>query len=318
MCDAGVGGGVDWGTQIPCSDFGTPVTLTAQPFQVAPGAEVYKCQVFANPFGGVTTDILSMRGTMSKGSHHFFLFNLTSLEAAVEPPAGTLGDCAGKGIEFHPFPFYSQQQDWTVSYPADGSGAPMGYPLAGANDVMIDVHYLNTGSTPITANEIVKIAPAKAGVVQTHVGSIFLNQTSMSIPAATPPSSYDSTKTWTGDTGILPTSYTIFTSWSHMHQWATNFTASTGGNVIYSETNWDSPGLFIHAPSMPEPTTATGTTQPITMTNNPSITWTCTYFNDTGATLTFGDSAESNVQCIYVAQYYPANATAPDDIAVVQ
>ncbi len=54
---------------------------------------------------------------MSAGSHHFFLFNMTSAEAAVEPPVGTLGDCAGKGLEFHPFPFLSQQPDWTVSYP---------------------------------------------------------------------------------------------------------------------------------------------------------------------------------------------------------
>jgi hypothetical protein len=318
MCgDAGaVGPGVLWPTKVGCNQVGTPVTLTATPFSVAPGAEVYKCQVFANPFGGVATDILSMHGTMSKGSHHFFLFNMTSLEAAVEPPQGTLGDCAGKGIEFHPFPFLSQTQDWSSNYPTDSSGAPMGYPLVGQNLLMINVHYLNTGTTAINATVSITITPAKAGVVKTHVGTIFLNQTSMSVPATTPPSNYDAKLTWNGDTVALPANYTIFTSWSHMHQWATAFTAVTGGKTIYTESNWDSPNLFFHAPNMTEPTTATGVQTGIPMTNTQSITWDCNYYNTTGATLTFGDSAKSNAMCIYLGQYYPASATAPDDIAV--
>jgi len=156
------------------------------------------------------------------------------------------------------------------------------------------------------------------GVVKTHVGTIFLNQTTMSVPAtATMAAPYDSTMIWGGDPGIMPPSYTIFTSWSHMHRWAMKFTAKTGNTTFYTETNWDSPNLFIHAPNMPEPTTATGPTQPVQMNGNPSITWDCQYFNDTGMTLGFGDSALTNVMCIYLGQYYPANPTAPDDIAVL-
>lgn len=295
------------------------MTLTATPFQVAAGAEVYMCEVFANPFNGVNTDLLSLTGTMSKGSHHFFLFNLSALEASVEPAVGTLGPCAGAGLEFHPFPFLSQQPDWTVSFPKDSNGVPMGYPLLGQNYLMINAHYLNTGSSALTANVSITITPAKAGVVQTHVGSIFLNQTTMSVPAtATVQDPYQSTLTWGGDPANVPSSYKIFTSWSHMHQWGLKFEASTGGTTFYTETNWDSPGLYYHMPNMTEPTTATGPTTPVQMTGNPSITWTCTYYNNTGATLTFGDSAQSNVMCIYIGQYYPANPSAPDDIAVFQ
>jgi hypothetical protein len=68
---------------------------------------------------------------------------------------------------------------------------------------------------------------------------------------------------------------------------------------------------------MPEPSTATGPTTPIQMNNNPSITWDCQYYNDTGAALGFGDSALNNVMCIYLGQYYPANPNAPDDVAVL-
>jgi hypothetical protein len=294
------------------------VTLTVQPFQVPAGGEVYKCQVFANPFGGVNTDVLTAHGTMSAGSHAFYVFSLSAAEAAVEPAVGTLGNCAGLGLEFHPFAFFSQQPDWTRSFPAAPDGTPMGYPIPGQNLLMMDLHYVNTTSAPITVNASITLTPAVAGVVHTHVGSIFLNQTTMTVPStATTLNPADSVHTWNGDPGTLPSSYVIFTSWTHMHRWGMKLTASTGNNVFYTETNWDSPGLYYHAPGMPEPSTASGWFTPISMNNNPYITWDCTSYNDTGSTLTFGDSAQSNMQCIYIGQYYPANASAPDDIAVL-
>ncbi|HLK35926.1 MAG TPA: hypothetical protein VKU41_04180 [Polyangiaceae bacterium] len=312
------GGGVTWGYTVPASDMATPVTLTAQPFQVAAGAEVYMCEVFANPFNGVDTDIVKMHGVMSAGSHHFFLFNISWLEAAVEPPVGTIGNCAGKGLEFHPFPYLSQQPVWDVSYPGAADGSPMGYPFVGTNYLMINVHYLNATSQPIDAAVQITLYPANAGVVTTHVGTIFLNQTSLSVPANTPVSApIDSSRVWGGDIS-LPATYNIFTSWQHMHRTALKFSASTNGTVFYTDTNWDSPNLFYHGPSMAEPTTATGSRSAIPMSNSQSITWDCTYYNDTANDLTFGDSAVSNVMCIYMAQYYPANPTAPDIIAVAQ
>jgi hypothetical protein len=98
---------------------------------------------------------------------------------------------------------------------------------------------------------------------------------------------------------------------------ALGITASTGGNAFYTETNWDSPGLFVHGPCVPEPFTATGVLSPLPMTNTSSITWDCTYYNDTTSALTFGDSALSNVMCIYMAQYYPASTSAPDIVYVI-
>jgi hypothetical protein len=313
----GGGNGINWGTQIPSSELGTPVTLTAASFQVAPGAEVYKCQVFANPFAGVTTDIVKMHGVMSAGSHHFFLFNISGAEAVVEPPQGTIGDCAGKGLEFHPFPFLSQQADWSVGYPTAADGSPMGYPLVGQNLLMINVHYLNTSSAPINAQVTITLTPAKPGVVKTHVGTIFLNNTTASVPASVPMTSpIHTTMTWVGD-ATLPATYSIFTSWQHMHRTALKFTATTNGNTFYTDTNWDSPNLYIHAANMTEPPTATGLRNAIPMTNSQSITWDCSYYNDQAVALTFGDSALSNIMCIYLGQYYPASPTAPDIVYVL-
>jgi hypothetical protein len=293
------------------------VTLTATPFTVAAGAEVFKCQLFANPFG-TDADLIWMHGDMSAGSHHFFLFNIDPTSAVVY--SKTLSDCPGAGLEFHPFPFLSQQPHWTVQFPTASDGSPMGYPLVAANSLMINVHYLNTTSAPIQANVSIQIKAAKPGVVKTHVGSLFLNQTTMSVPAtATMANPTDTTGIWGGNPLAASSdgSYTVFSSWSHMHQWGLEFLASTNNQTFYTETNWDSPGLFWHMSGFGQnPATATGSTTPIHMTASQGITWTCKYYNDTGAALGFGDSARSAVMCIYIGQYYPASATAPDVIYV--
>ena len=38
-----------------------------------------------------------------------------------------------------------------------------------------------------------------------------------------------------------------------------------------------------------------------------TITWTCTYNNDTAKTYTFGPSVSDNEMCIYLARYYSSN-----------
>jgi hypothetical protein len=251
-----------------------------------------------------------MDGLMSQGSHHFFLFSLdpTTVQGRIavgganEMPPTPLNDCLGVGLEFHPFPYLSQQPHWIVSYPQPD----MGYPLAAANALMINVHYLNSGSAPIQAGVSITLTSAKPGVVKTHIGTIFLNNTVFAVSPTPASSPQPYAKTWTPIPGVLPATYSIFTSWSHMHRTAVDFQASANGNVFYEETNWDSPPLFVHTPA-------------ISMSGSDSITWSCSYYNDTNSTLTFGDSAASNVMCIYMGQYYPVVDPAnPDLIEVLQ
>jgi hypothetical protein len=280
------------------ANVGQTVNLTADSFTVAPGAEVYKCQTFANPFGK-DVDLVYFDGTMSQGSHHFFLFNLDPSANSTQPTP--LKDCAKGGLEFYPFPYLSQQPHWIVNYPRPD----MGYPLAAKNGLMINVHFLNAGSSPIQASATITITAAKPGVVTTHVGTIMLNNTFFSVPPtpATTPQPYS--KTWTPPSGALPSSYNILTSWSHMHRTSVDFQASANNAVFYEEKNWDSPPLFLHNPVLP-------------MSGSTPIKWTCMYYNDTSSTMAFGESAKNNVMCIYIAQYYPVvNPVSPDIIAVL-
>jgi hypothetical protein len=276
------------------ASFGPPITLTMDAFTVPPNAEVYKCQQFGNPFGQ-DVDLVKMVGTMTSGSHHFFVFNMSP--STYRNTTAPLGDCPDKGLEFHPFPFLSQQPNWTVEYPAG-----MGYPLVTANGLTMNVHYLNASSQSVTPKVSIVIYPAKPGTVTTRVGSLFLNNSAISVPANT---SEASPMTVTGtDVPIKDQAYTIFTNWSHMHQYAIDFQTSANGKAFYDEKQWAEPPLT---------TPGTGAHQspllPLSVKAGTQISWTCTYYNPTSAVMNFGDSAQTDDMCIYIGQYYPADGT---------
>jgi hypothetical protein len=80
-----------------------------------------------------------------------------------------------------------------------------------------------------------------------------------------------------------------------MHQRATGFLATSGSTTLYRTDQWADPPPMFYDP-------------PLDLPAGSPITWACTYVNDTGAPLTFGESAQSNVMCIFSGQYYPVPA----------
>ncbi len=279
---------------VPETELGTPITLTMSAFSVPPNSEVFKCQEFGNPWGK-DTDIVKMDGYMDPGSHHFFLFNMdpTTLRTQAAP----IGDCPGMGIEFHPFPFLSQTPGhYVVTFPQ----ANMGYPVVKANGLMMNAHYLNAGTEPVSPTVSITIYPANDGFVTTHVGSIFLNNTAFGVPKMT------LTPTWypKSSSPIVAEDYTIISNWSHMHQYSQDFQALTNGSKFYDEPDWSEPKL-INAANDPMHML------PIQMKAGQSITWQCQYTNPTSMDMNFGDFAQTSVMCIYIGQYYPADTTSP-------
>jgi hypothetical protein len=289
--DAGTPGLVYDGS-APDSELDTPVTLTMTPFTVtAANPEVYMCQWFGNPFGK-DVDLVKMEGHMSAGSHHFFLFNMTP--STGQTTAKAISACPQGGLEFYPFPYLSQQPDWTVTYPQ----ANMGYPLLAQNGLMMNVHYLNTSGADITPSVSITIYPAKTGYVTVKVGTIFLNNQKISVPAGTTMSN-----PVTVTDSLAPISdedYTIFTNWSHMHKYAFDFTSDLNGTQFYEETNWDEPQLQ---------TAAQNQMLPLSAKSGSTIKWNCVYYNPTTSTMSFGESANTSDMCIYMGQYYPADGT---------
>jgi hypothetical protein len=126
---------------------------------------------------------------------------------------------------------------------------------------------------------------ALPGAVTQYAGVVFMNNVGITIPPGQTP--VTSTRTVT-----MPQDMNVILSASHMHQRATNFVATSGSQMLYTTASWSSPMPALYDP-------------PLHLTNGSPVTWSCTYVNDTGATLTFGESAQTNVMCIYTMQFYP-------------
>lgn len=275
---AGIAGSAGNGASV--ADPPGTVTLTMDTFTLQGGQEIYKCQNFDNPFGGKDTAIQRFVGDMSPGSHHLHVYHMT------EGTSRSIEDCSS--ADFHPLIFGSAQPHLEMQYPSG-----MAVKLLGTQGTRIQVHYLNTKTEAFQVTASVKISPVDASTVTKWVSELYFNRIGLQVPEG-----QQSIST----TCSIPSTYGpigIIASYPHMHMRGTRFTAKTSTGVTLIDTpDWEAP------PVMNDP--------PVMLNPGDSITWTCNYDNETGGTLTFGDSALKNEMCIYLGRFF----SAPDEAQI--
>src|SRR5580704_11243931 len=212
------GAASDDGGMDPETDYTQTKTVTMDSFSVAPNAEVYYCQSFANPWGA-QVDIKTYSLDMANGSHHMFAFYQSGATN------GAVAACPEGGLTFGAFTFTAQAHQVTQTYPAT-----VGATIPANTGFNMMVHYLNTGTTTITSHVALTMYVAKPNVVTQHAGVIFLNNAGISIAA-------NSTQTATS-TYTLPQDVSIMYSDAHMHNRANLFTATAGSQTLYTTTEW--------------------------------------------------------------------------------
>lgn len=255
--------------------------MTMDTIDVPPGGELYKCQDFVNPFGKDIA-ITESKSVMTKGSHHFAAFRMENLTTAA------IMDCPAGGLEAHEFVHASQTPTQETTYPSG-----VGRFLPGTDGLRLQVHYLNTTSDPLQVKATFSMQYVDADKIPIKAGGVFLNNLGLMVP----PGKSTQTKSW-----ALTSDIKLLTAVSHMHLHALQFTSQTDdGRKLYDSTDWDGPTPTTFDPPME---IATGTT----------ITWACTFQNDTGMTLTFGESANTNEMCIFNGIYFPS----PDGSSITQ
>jgi hypothetical protein len=253
------------------------VALIMDSFTLQPNQEVYRCQNFDNPFGGKDTAVQRFVGDMAQGSHHLHVYHMT------EGTSRTIEDCSFS--DFHPLIFGSAQPHLEMQY-KEG----MAVKVLGSQGLRIQVHYLNTRSEALQAQAVVKLSPVDASTVTKWVSELYLNRVGLQIPVGM--QSVATTCSIASNYGPIG----IVGSYAHMHKRGTRFTAKTSTGVTLIDVNdWEA------APVVNDP--------PVMLQPGESITWTCSYNNDTGGTLTFGESAQTNEMCIYLGRFF----SAPDE-----
>jgi len=270
-----MGPSVGGSTQVTPDPPGT-VTLTMGSFMLAAGQEIYKCQNFDNPFGAKDTAVNRIVTDMAPGSHHLHVYHMTTSSTR------TLEDCTI--ADFHPLMHAASRPHVETTYPAG-----MAVKLLGTSGIRIQVHYLNTTTQALMVNAVLKLSPTDASTITKWISELYFSRATLSVPP--------------GNGQTVTTSCTVPNTYgpiglvyggSHMHMRGVDFTAKTGTGLSLGETTqWDDPPPFVYDP-------------PVMLNPGDTISWTCTYDNQTGKTLTFGESAQANEMCIYLARFYSA------------
>jgi hypothetical protein len=250
------------------------VSIKMDDFTVAPGAEVFMCQDFDNPFAGADVAVGRTESTMTTGSHHLHVYYGTDTSSRTVVPCPDVS-------EFRPMIHLATVPHLVSEYPPG-----MAAKLKGATGLRTQVHYLNTSLNELHAQVGLKLTKVDPSTVNQWVGQMHFNRVAMQIAP--------------GDGQVLTTSCSIPSTFgpiglvsavSHMHRRGVHFVAETStGQSLFDTTEWDEAPPVNYNP-------------PVTVNPGESIKWTCTYNNDTGATLTFGDSAVKNEMCIYIARF---------------
>jgi Copper type II ascorbate-dependent monooxygenase, C-terminal domain len=264
---------------LACSSNNSDVVVKMSDVTVAAGAETYKCQNFANPFGGAV-DIDRFEAHMPAGVHHMIVFFVDDIQN------GGLEDCSGS--EFHGNVFGAQTPDSVIDLPAG-----IGVAVPAKTGLRFQLHFVNAADHAVTAGVTTRFHVAQPGSISQHAGQLIFSNEDISIPPTTTPISVQKTCT-------VPSAVSLLGASAHVHQHAVDFVAQSNGQELY------------HFAGGSEPTPARFN-PPIPLAAGQGITWSCSYLNDTGTNLVFGESAVTNEMCVFGAIYYPvADVTFPN------
>lgn len=260
-------------------------TLKTTPFVIEPGAEVFKC-FYTTLSVDTETAVARFESTMTRGSHHLILFGLDKPGA----PDGTLADCnlrpTGGGAI--PMPLYvAQEPHQEAAFPA---GVAM--PLKAKQPVAVQMHYLNAGVSPVSAEVEIKFHALPAGTKFDRAGVFASFHNKISVPAR-------GTQTVTGRCQV-PSDVRFISLTTHSHR---HTTRAVAGRTAPDESSV--PQLLVETLDYERPP-ITKFPSPFLDLGGDKIFYSCEYRNDTDQTVTVGDSAVNEEMCMAVGYYFPA------------
>jgi hypothetical protein len=263
-----------------------PYAFTITIPTAAPGEEQTQCVQYKLP-STTPVDIVKVHNTLSQGSHHFIVSALTATNAAEMP----LTTCRPFRAALQGGPLaITQKKDDTVLTP-DG----VAYSLNANQVISLELHYINTGVTPISVNAKSELYPAPEGANLQQSSVLLVGTGTFSIA---PQANATTGPRFIQMPAVLD-GVSYFAITGHTHHLGTSVTVSGAQNAtgqttsLYNPTpyDWDSPVLVPLTPAAKLP-------------NGGGFVLKCDWKNTTNATVTFGESANAEM-CFFWAYYYP-------------
>ena len=261
----------------------TSSTIGIEPWTVAPGEDRIWCKTMKVPVGQ-TLDVSKFTITMAPGSHHFILYRSSS-----NLPDG-FGACPAMNNEAF---VVGSQNPGTFEF---GYPEGLAMPLFSGEQLILQSHYVNASTSPITAQIDVKMDFIPHAQVTDYVETFLIVDSSFAIPAHTTGFT-DGGQDQSETPGLK-----ILSISSHMHKRGTHFTidevdSSAVSERLFETSVWDAPPITTFTPARPTDSTK-------------KLHYQCTWTNETDNPIYFGPTTEDEM-CIMVVTVFPALDWAP-------
>jgi len=268
------------------ADGGAPEVKTYSvaigPVTLAPGEERVVC-MDRRITSDHATDIVGIGSDLTEGGHHlvFYKSDATAETAAPVPCNSFRGFFAGM------VPLYiAQKAHSELRFPPG-----VAYSLPAGQMVRVELHFLNTTPKPLDVTGTVRLEEARTGSVADHANLLFYGSINLRIPPLS------ATTVGPKFHPFHARAPRIFGLTGHQHHRGTGVTielasSSTGpGTPLYANTDWADPPLMTFD-------------SPIVTTEGQGLRYSCTYYNPTNQTVSFGEGFNQEM-CFLWAYYYP-------------
>ncbi|MBP8810089.1 MAG: hypothetical protein KBG48_01615 [Kofleriaceae bacterium] len=284
----GGGGGSSGPDAAPDASFTTGTyRATWGPYTIPPGQEGTKCVEVK--LGNVDNiQVHEIHNVLGDASHHFIVYRKADGPERREPYdcqpfTGTLDPNNGAPL------MITQRADETLTLP-DG----VVFTLKPDQLVRLELHYVNATEEPIAVTATAEFRTV-LGANQ-EADFIFAGTPDIDLPSR--PTAQTVGPTYLPLQGLGGSN--VFAITGHTHELGTDVqvaiatSADDPGTPVYAPTNfsWDEPETVYHAPVFQIPTEG-------------GFRFTCTYVNDTGRRVGFGEGVDDEM-CFFWLYYYPS------------
>jgi hypothetical protein len=278
-CTGAACGGIDSPIAIDAPDNTGWTPLISRSWSIPAGAtDTYRCTRIQVP-----NDmwISGFRALSPMGTHHSVL--------TISQTATPLGDydCSAGALDY--------QMLYAAGVNTDDLAFPAGVAmhLTAGSYINLNLHLFNVTDDPITGTSGVLVKVVDHAQVQNEADMVFSGTLQLNIPSTNTPITQTG-----GCTNSQP--WHIFALWPHMHQTAVHqkwtYTPTGGAEITMLDDDY----MFTEQKNYPIAETV--------IPQGSTIRTTCTYVNNTGHTLMFGES--SNDEMCFTGMYrYPAGGS---------
>lgn len=263
------------------------VQVRLAPFEVDATHEREVCQAITTP-NRTAMDVQSITVAMPSGkyyaSHHFAVFLPGTGPVQSGKPVDAVG-CLNVGADVvSPILAFVQRSRQALAFPEG-----VGVTVAPHQVLLLNSHYVNGGSVPVTPDVAVNLIAARRGSIQHHARSFQLGTVLIDVP---PNSEASASASWPVP---FPMNLVLLTTHSHKHTVMATVDLERGGVP--------SSGHEVETRRYAEPT-VNRYGPALRLEPGDVIHWTCDYRNATDQPVHFGVTSEDEM-CFALGFFYP-------------